>query len=170
MGNDLAEMGWFLVQSKPNCTQIALRHLSRQGFGTFLPVEDETRERNGKFLTMTRPLFPGYIFVSVNPQKGLWRSINATYGVSRLVSFGSLPAAVPQEFISELMARCDAEGKLLPPDALRPGDQVVLTQGPFANFVAQVQQIAVDRRIWLLMELMGSQTRIAARPDQLRAV
>ena len=53
---------------------------------------------------------------------------------------------------------------------LQPGDQVALTKGPFANFVAEVEMIAPDRRVWVLMEIMGAQTRVAVGADQLRAV
>ena len=55
---------WFLAQFKPNCANIADKNLKRQGFQTFLPMEEETRKRNGKFVTAMRPLFPGYIFVT----------------------------------------------------------------------------------------------------------
>ena len=55
---------WFLAQLKPNCANIADKNLKRQGFQTFLPIEEETRKRNGKFVTAMRPLFPGYIFVT----------------------------------------------------------------------------------------------------------
>lgn len=72
--------------------------------------------------------------------------------------------------VSLLMLRCDAKGKLLPPKLLRPGDQVTLTKGPFANFVAEVEKIAPDRRVWVLMEIMGGQTRVAVGADQLRAI
>jgi hypothetical protein len=41
---------------------------------------------------------------------------------------------------------------------------------PFANFVAEVEKIAPDRRVWVLMELMGGQTRVAVGADQLRAL
>jgi transcriptional antiterminator RfaH len=68
------------------------------------------------------------------------------------------------------MLRCDAKGKLLPPKLLKPGDHVTLTKGPFANFVAEVEKIAPDRRVWVLMEIMGGQTRVAVGADQLRAV
>jgi hypothetical protein len=95
-----------------------------------MPVEEETRQRNGKFVTAMRPLFPGYIFVAQNVAHGSWRSVNSTYGVTRLVSFGKEPAAVPLDLVSQLMLRCDAEGKLLPPKLLKPGDQVTLTKGP----------------------------------------
>ena len=80
--------GWFLAQIKPNCATIANRNLRRQGFETFLPMEEETRQRSGKFVTTKRPLFPGYIFVAFDANRGHLRSVNSTYGITKLVSFG----------------------------------------------------------------------------------
>ena len=77
---------------------------------------------------------------------------------------------MPLDLVSRLMLRCDASGKLLPPKILKPGDQVTLTNGPFANFVAEVEKITTARRVWVLMEIMGAQTRVAVGPEQLRAV
>ena len=161
---------WFLAQLKPNCANIADKNLKRQGFNTFLPMEEETRQRNGKYVTAMRPLFPGYIFVAFDVTRGFWRTVNSTYGITRLVSLGKEPTAVPLDLVSQLMLRCDANGKLLPPKLLKPGDQVMLTKGPFANFVAEVETIAPDRRVWVLMEIMGGQTRVAVGADQLRTV
>ncbi len=137
---------WFLAQLKPNCANIADTNLKRQGFQTFLPMEEETRQRNGKFVTSTRPLFPGYIFVAFDVARGFWGTVNSTRGITRLVSFGKEPTAVPPDLVSQLMLRCDAQGKLLPPKLLKPGDQVTLTKGPFANFAVEVEKIALDRR------------------------
>jgi len=161
---------WFLAQLKPNCARIADKNLRRQGFQTFLPLEEETRQRNGRFVTAERPLFPGYIFVAFDAARGHWRQINSTSGITRLVSFGKAPAAVPLDLISQIMLRCDADGKLLPPKVLKPGDRVALTKGPFANFVAEVEKIAPDRRVWVLMEIMGGQTRVAVAAENLRTV
>ncbi len=161
---------WFLAQLKPNCANIADRNLKRQGFTTFLPLENETRQRNGKFVTALRPLFPGYIFVAFDIARGLWRTVNATHGITRLVSLGQEPTAVPRDLVSQLMQRCDAEGRLLSPQVVKPGDPVTLTTGPFANFVAEVEKIAADRRVWVLMDMMGSQTRVAVSAHQLRAI
>lgn len=157
---------WFLAQLKPNCFNIADKNLKRQGFQTFLPMEEETRTRNGKFVAAMRPLFPGYIFVACDVTRGLWRTVNSTYGIARLVSFGREPTAVPQDLVLQLMLRCDAH--LLPPEFPNPGERVTVTKGPFANFVAEVEKIAPDRRVWLLMELMGGRTRVAVKSDQLR--
>lgn len=163
-------VSWFLAQLKPNCANIADKNLRRQGFKTFLPMEEETRQRNGKFVTFTQPLFPGYIFVAFDVSRGRWRTVNSTHGITRLVSFGREPAAVPSELVSQLMQRCDEAGKVLPPQGLKPGDQVALTTGPFANFVAEVDKIAPDRRIWVLMDIMGGQTRVAVSAEQLRVI
>ncbi len=62
---------WFLAQLKPNCANIADKNLKRQGFKTFLPMEEETSQRGGKFVTAMRPLFPGYIFVAFDAARVL---------------------------------------------------------------------------------------------------
>jgi transcriptional antiterminator RfaH len=53
---------------------------------------------------------------------------------------------------------------------LKPGNQVRIASGPFADFVATIDDIAPDRRVWVLMEIMGGQTRVAVGADQLRTV
>jgi len=159
---------WFAAQLKPNSARIAERNLQRQGFRTFLPMEDTTKTVRGRFVTTLRPVFPGYIFVAFNTTMGHWRAINSTNGVTRLVSFGKEPVPVPLDVVTQLMLRCDASGKLLPPAQMVPGDEVRLTTGPFADFVATIESIEPDRRVWVLMDMIGAQTRVAVRPDQLR--
>lgn len=158
---------WFLAQLKPNAAKIADKNLKRQGFRTFLPMEEFTHHRNGKFLTTSRPLFPGYIFVSFDLAQTVWSKVNSTYGVTRLVSFGKTPTAVPLDLVSQLMLRCDKSGNLLPSESLRPGDQVRLNTGPFTNFLAEVERVTPDRRIWLLMDVMGGRKRVAVKPEQI---
>jgi len=100
---------WFLAQLKPNSVKIAERNLKRQGFRTFLPVEEVTKRAKSKFVTAERPMFPGYIFVSFDVTQGGWRAINSTNGITRLVSFGKDPAPVPLYIISGLMLRCEGQ-------------------------------------------------------------
>ncbi|MEJ2022108.1 MAG: mitochondrial 54S ribosomal protein L40, partial [Maritimibacter sp.] len=67
-----------------------------------------------------------------------------------------------------LMARCDDAGKLRPMSELQSGDEVELLTGPFADFIATVDSIDANRRVWVLMEMMGQTTRLSLDPDQLR--
>lgn len=164
-----SDADWFLAQYKPNSHKIALRNLARQGFGTFLPMQEETRRVRGRFAVQMRPLFPGYLFVAFNAAKSGYHAVNATYGVTRLVSPGSVPAPVPRDLVRQLVLRCDSDGRLVPPEMLQPGDYVTLTKGPFTDFVATVESIEPDRRVWVLMSLMGAQTRVALEARHMRA-
>ena len=87
--------------------------------------------------------------------------INSTVGVARLVSFDGQPKALPPDLIAGLMARCDTQGRVLPPDQFAPGDELQVMSGPFAEYVATIEKIDAEQRIWLLMEFMGQKTRMA---------
>jgi len=161
---------WFLAQVRPNCHKMAERNLRQQHFQTFLPKHEETKRRAGRFILTLRPLFAGYMFVAFNTAKGGWRKINNTYGVTRLVSFGEEPQPVPLDLISRLMLRCDVGGKLLPPRILNPGDAVRISGGPFADFVATVEKISPDQRVWVLLDLMGRTARVVVEAEGLQVL
>lgn len=159
---------WFLLQCKPNSAQIAKRNLERQGFKTFLPLEPVSKRVRGRYVDTTRLLFPGYMFVAVTAGGGHWRSIDGTYGVSKLVSFGNEPAVVPHDLITALQASCGSDGTLLPPETLRQGDLVGVQTGPFANLAAEVLSVTPDQRVWVLMDMLGGKTKVALHANQLR--
>lgn len=159
---------WYLIQFKPNSHRLAERNLHRQGFETFLPMQEVTRRKASRFVSELKPLFPGYMFVSMDFELTPWRTINSTIGVSRLVSFEGKPKFLPLQFISGLMLRCDPAGKILPLKTLKEGDNVELLTGPFANFIATIDTIDPQRRIWVLMDFMGQCTRMQVSAEQLR--
>ena len=164
----MSEKIWFLLQFKPNSHRLAERNLMRQGYETFLPMQEVTRRKSTRFVNDLRPLFPGYMFVTFDPQSAPWHKINGTIGVSKLVSFDGQPKPVSLDLVSGLMQRCDTAGKLLPAKQLAAGDQVELLTGSFANFIATVETIDIEQRIWVLMECMGQRTRMHVKADQLQ--
>jgi transcriptional antiterminator RfaH len=161
---------WYLAQLKPNSLAIARRNLQRQDFPVFAPQRLETRRTGARFRTEARPLFPGYLFISLDPGTSRWRAVNSTVGVTRIVAFGGKPAMVPRGLVEQIALGCDADGLILPPDVLAPGDRVVVACGPFAGLLAEVDRSEPDRRIWILLDIMGQKTRIQVSPDALKRV
>ena len=161
---------WYLVQLKSNSHRLAEQNLNRQGFETFLPMQEVISRKASRFVNNLRPLFPGYMFVSVNIDLAPWQKINSTRGVSRLLSFNGQLKPLPLPLILGLKSRCDSSGNVLSPKRLHRGDQVELLKGPFAHFVATVETIDIKQRIWVLMELMGQETRIQVPPNNLHLV
>lgn len=163
-------LDWYLIQHRPNSHNIAERNLRRQGFDIFLPLKQETTKIRGHFKDRLRPLFPGYIFIWIDIRWGCWRQLDSTYGVSRIVRAGNTPLAVPGDVVERLQLRCDEANILLPLPELRAGDQAIITQGPFVDFVARIESFAPDHRVYMLLEMMGQQTRVAVPREQLRAI
>ena len=158
---------WFVIQFKPNSHYQATKNLNLQGFNTFLPLHETTLRKASRFVKSTKPLFPGYMFVSFNKTENKWHKIKNTYGVSRLITFNSSLKSIPFTFVDNLMKRYDSSGKLIPIVEMKKGDQVTILKGPFANFIATVEKYEAEQRIWVLMDLMGRKTKIQATTDTL---
>ena len=151
---------WFILQFKSNSHHLAAKNLNRQGFETFLPLHETTSRRTSRFINTSKPLFPGYMFIRFDKAESEWHKINNTYGVSRLITFNSIPKPIPTGLVKNMMMRYDLSGKLLPIKKLKKGDQVTVLTGPFADFIATVEKYEADQRIWILMDLMGRKTKI----------
>ena len=169
MQGNPTRQAWYLVQIKPQSYRIAERNLERQGFQTFCPQISKTGPKNGRFVTRAAPLFPGYLFVFFELPSAAPRKINATLGVARLVSLAGRPAEVPEAIIDGLRARCDGDGLLSESPSVAVGDEVTLLTGPFADFVGTVDRIDPSRRIWVLIDLLGRETRVALDEASWRA-
>jgi transcriptional antiterminator RfaH len=159
---------WYALQFKLNSHNVAVKNLNRQGFETFLPLYNITSRKASRFMNSVRPLFPGYMFINFNKADTKWHKINNTHGVSRLVTFNSILKPIPTIFVDNLMMRYDRLGNLLPVDKLKKDDRVKVLKGPFANFIATVETYKTEDRIWVLMDLMGRQTKIKTHTENLQ--
>ena len=160
-------LNWYLVQLKPNGHRLAKANLERQGFKTFLPQQNVTTRSAHKFVDRHVPLFPGYMFVELDTAQNAWRKVNSTLGVARIVSLGGTPTPVPSAIINEFISRCDDDGILRPTLGLEVGQDVQVLRGPFANFVAKVEEISPDQRVWILIDLLGQSSRISVTKDAI---
>jgi transcriptional antiterminator RfaH len=159
---------WFVLQYKPNSHHIAARNLNQQGHETFLPLVEITTRKMSRFVSITRPLFPGYMFIKFDSTKAEWHKINNTHGVSRLVTFNTILKPIQNEVIEYLKKRVDLSGKILPVKKYKKGDQVKILKGPFSNFISTVETYETNQRIWILMDLMGRKTKIQALAKNLQ--
>ena len=72
-----------------------------------------------------------------------------------MVSFAKGPKPMPEALITGLRARCDNVGKVTPLENFEAGQSVEMHSGPLANFIATVEQMASDARVWVLFDFMG---------------
>lgn len=160
--DDTSNGNWNLVHLRPNSEELARRNLQRQGVNVFSPFEEVTIRKANRQILSRRPLFPGYFFIQFDYHIVRFRSINSTIGVNRLVSFrDNVPARVPHALIHDLMERCDENGKIRPPSEINVGQTVVVKRGPFADMVGSIVKADRQKRVWLLLNLLGMATHVS---------
>ncbi|MDB4008877.1 transcriptional activator RfaH [Amylibacter sp.] len=161
----MSNKNWYLLQFKQNCHLIAERNLKNQGFETFLPIEKKTQFKYGKKKIINSPLFLNYMFVKI-PCEKKWNTVSSTYGVSRIISINGAQKPIPTNLVIELIKRCDKNGILIPPKEFKQGDKIRVINSPFTEFITTIDQIDTQKRIWILMDIMGRRTKIKLSENQ----
>ena len=168
-----AESGtrWFVVQTQVNAEAKAAANLCRQGFSVYLPRYLKRRSHARKIETVSRPLFPRYLFVAIDVATQRWRAIQSTLGVSHLVCWGDRPASVEGGVVDALKAREDQGGfvALARRASFSPGEKVRIVEGAFVDSLALVEGISEQDRVALLLEFLGRKVRVLVNAELIAA-
>jgi transcriptional antiterminator RfaH len=153
---------WACARLESRREALALHCLGLAGYETYLPRLCERRVSHGRRITVTPPLFPGYIFVVI--QDGRWWNARWSPGISTIILAGNVPAKIPDVVIEEIKSR-EVDGlinlpKPLSAPGLRPGAQVKILGGPFRGFMATLVGLRPQQRVEVLLALLGGQQRV----------
>src|SRR5271157_1421041 len=127
---------WYVLHSKPNKEEFLYDQLQANRLEAFCPhirvqpVNPRARK--------IKPYFPGYVFVLLDLENVKTSALAWMPGANGLVSFDGHPANVPENLVHAIRRRVNeintAGGELL--ESLRPGETVVIQDGPFAGYQA----------------------------------
>ena len=161
---------WYLVHTKPRKERVAEQNLQRQGYEVYLPLIQQPRRRRGHWLEVIDPLLPSYLFVRLHFGWDNIGPIRYTTGVRELVRFTQEPAIVPEEIIESLKSAADRDtGIYRFEEALfKPGDKVIIDQGPLAGLNAIFLAETGQERVLILLEMLGRENQITVERDLLR--
>ena len=162
-------MMWVAVCTQPNREMLAIDNLRRQGYETYCPMLEKSRRHARKKDVVKRPLFPGYVFVSLDRMAQGVRSIHSTFGVRHLVKFGDAPAQLPVKFIDELKAQ-EIDGVIpLPPleKDFPQGSNVIIKDGIFKDLMATVLSCQPQGRLIVLMDLLKRSVKTSVPAEYL---
>jgi transcriptional antiterminator RfaH len=161
---------WYAVHTLPFAEARAEGQLDRQGFRTFQPKRHKTVRHARRQRTVEAPFFPRYLFVVLDLAQHQWRSVNGTFGVSRLVMWGDRPHPVPRGVVEALIAAADPRGILQLDRALQIGGSVRLMAGPFAEQLAILDDLDDSGRVRVLLDILGRQVAISTAANNVLPV
>ena len=158
---------WYAVCCKPRQEAVAEENLLRQGFQVYLPRIRIRQRRRRQWIDAVEVLFPRYIFIRVDTLKRSTATVRSTRGAVGLVRFGGQPAVVPDAVMEALRQREDAASGMH--EDKRPlfeaGETVKLVDGPLAGMEAIFTEQDGDKRVIVLLELLGKANKVTVSRD-----
>jgi transcriptional antiterminator NusG len=122
--------------------------------GIKVPVEREKRVRGNKQTVHKRKLYPGYVFMEMEPsedgrvQEKAWFLIKETPGVGDFIGTEGIPTPMRDTDVAKMLVEAEK-----PDEApsikveFKKGDQVKIREGPFESFEGVVDSIDPERGI-----------------------
>ena len=169
--SDVPGAGWYVLKTRVNGETKAAENLRRQGYEIYLPRYLKRRRHARRIDFVAKPLFPRYMFVTIDMATQRWRSIQSTLGVSHLVTNGNEPAVVPGGVVSALKVREDAKGfvKLDAVVMFARGDKVRVLGGAFMDNVGLFDGMTDHDRVAILLDVLGRKARVLIDADLVAA-
>jgi len=162
-------VSWYVIRSKPNKEDFLAEQLTAYGIKVFYPrirvkpVNPRSRK--------VKPYFPSYLFVHVDLDLVSTSTLHWMPGAVNVISFDGEPAAVPDLLISTIERQVDqinaSQESFV--KGLKPGDIVVIQNGPFAGYEAIFDgQISGRERVRVLLNfLQKRQVPLELRDQQI---
>ncbi len=120
---------WYAVYTSVNQEKIVAQRLAQLGIERYLPLYNTVRQRSDRRVNLSRPLFPGYLFVRIPLTERL--TVLDVPRVVRLICFNSIPLPVPDEEIELLKKGLSGPSEIQPCSYLSKGCRVRIIRGPF---------------------------------------
>ncbi len=162
---------WYVVNTHSRSEGLALANLSRQGFEAYLPCYLKRRRHARRTDTVSRPLFPGYLFVFMDLEVERWYAVKSTIGVKYVICHGDTPAPVPDGVVEGIQDHQDetgmvVTGKLAP---FEKNNVVRINSGAFLDQVGLFDCATDQERVIVLLDLMGRQVRVRVPLEAISA-
>ncbi len=134
----------------------------REIFDVLVPTQDVVEIRNGKRVTVTKRLYPGYVLVHMVLNDRTQHIINNIQGVIKFVGHGRAPQPLREEEINKILGvEVETEEGAKEEIPFHVGQVVEITKGPFTDFSGVVQEVYPDKgKVKVEVSLFGRPTSV----------
>lgn len=167
---------WYVVQAysgfEKNVQKALKEKISREGmegyFGDILvPVEEVVDVKNGKKTVSERKFFPGYVLIEMEMVDESWHLVKSTPRVNGFIGgTGNRPLPITAKEVASIMAQVgggalQGEKKPRPRVEFEVGQQVRVSEGPFADFGGLVDAVDYERnKLRVAVQIFGRETPV----------
>jgi len=134
-----------------------------------VPTVKEKRVRGGQARVYERKLYPGYVFIEMEPAEdgsipeNAWFVIKETMGVGDFIGSENKPTPMSDRDVEKILAVVNRAEETAPALAIdfKKGDQVKIREGPFENFEGSVEEVNMQKgTVKVIVTVFGRATEL----------
>ena len=160
---------WFVIHARSGYeakVKIAIEEaVSREGIEDLveeilIPTEQVVELKEGKKKETERKFFPGYVLIKMELTEPSWLLVKNTNNVIGFIGGSSgKPSPITQREVDRIFV-CFQEGadKPKPKVAFQPGEEVLVTDGPFNEFNGTVESVNYEKSLLTVEVLIFGRT------------
>ncbi|MDB5418341.1 MAG: nusG [Phenylobacterium sp.] len=172
---------WYIVHAYSNFEKKVAESIKEQAraqglddaFSEILvPTEDVVEIRRGRKVNSERKYFPGYVLVKMDLTDEAYHLVKNTPKVTGFLGSGSKPMPVSEREVARIIGAIE-EGveRPKPTISFEIGEQVRVTDGPFASFNGAVEQVDEERtRLRVTVSIFGRATPVELEYSQVEKI
>lgn len=152
--------------------QAVLKKMDDRILEVLVPTEQVVEVRKGTKVNAEHKFFPGYILVKMEMSDDTWHVVKDTPRVSGFLGSRNKPQAISESEVKRIMEQIE-EGIERPTTQIyfEVGEQVRVTDGPFASFVGVVEEVDNEKsRLKVSVSIFGRYTPVDLEFTQVEKI
>ncbi|MBM7623970.1 transcription termination/antitermination protein NusG [Sporohalobacter salinus] len=136
-----------------------------------IPSKDKIKAKDGEKKVSKEKFFPGYVLIKMVMSDDSWYVVRNTPGVIGFAgASGTKPVPVSDTEVRAIKSEMGLKQSQIDID-LEVGDEVRVIDGPFEDFVGEIQEIDLDKsKLTVLVSMFGRQTPVELDFDQVEDI
>ena len=176
-GLDGPEARWYVLRIDNGADKAVDSALKAANVECWMPVIERAQPRRGGRAgkppaTVMAPALPGYMFVRVVSTHRTWAGLSTIKGIAGVLGSAFSPASVSDEKVLKLKhdIEHDPKARVVLVNGLKPGDKVVIDDGPFRGFEAEVDTLIEAGPVGVEVFLFGRPCHVTLDLAQLTKI
>lgn len=170
-----ADLKWYIVQCfalheqkvRDRILQMQEEEFKGIIYRVLLPEEETVEIKNNERKEKIKKMFPGYLFVQMKPDEGVWYTLRRLPGVTKLVGTKNEPTPVSEDEINRILRQLGEKMKKIEVD-FEINETIKVISGPFRGYTGAISEINADRgKLKSLISIFGRETPVELDFDQV---
>jgi transcription antitermination factor NusG len=159
----MCELRWFVAHTRPRREKRVVEHCRRQQIAATLPCYDSAHKYRGKTVVFQKPLFPGYVFLQLEP--GRKDAVRQSDHVANLLEV--FDQQTFQRQLQDILLALEAKVGVRLAPAIGEGMRVRIKTGPLQGLEGWVEQRYGMTTVLLRLDFINQAAAVKIDADAL---